>query len=293
VVSSKTLSEYYNLIIAAFLVGLSTIMVMYLVDIDAENYVREWLTLPLIVTFSIVLFLGALSISTMVLHKLNLTSKSQALGLPPGSIRALIALSLIIIFAIMVIYMQSELEPTRVSYDGGNTYEYREPSEAQKNFALQSLTTIGTLVTSLAAFYFGTAAVETARGAGAPAIVITPQSVVEMDLREQQVLYPIKIDTTPKNEAIEWSIDTPEHGSIIPIKPNEFKYKIPKEKSLPDGTLVNLNFVLVKYPNVSEQLRIKITNPPKSEPAKSEPAKTEPAKTEPAKTEKKKTKNKE
>lgn len=271
-----------NLVLGVFLVSISAVMVAYLVRIDITTFGGEWLTLPLLVVFGVTLFVGALTIATIVMHNLNLTNKTQALGLPPGSIRALIALSLIIIFAIMTIYMQTELQTRRVSYDGGTTWEYVEPSDAQKDFALQSLTTISTLVTSLAAFYFGTAAVETARGGGAPAINVTPESTVDMDLREQTVLYPIKVSTTPNNEAINWAIDDAKKGSLIPIKQNEFKYKTPEK--IADGTIVTLNFHLVKYPDVGGELKIKIINPPPPPPPPPE-ATTEEKTEKPAKTE--------
>ena len=250
-----------NIHLGLFLFGLSAIMVILIIYLSGAGVIGEYVTLPLIVVFGVTLFLGSLVITTIVLSNLNLTNKSQALGLPQGSIRALIALSLIIIFAIMVIYMQFNLQQGSYLLEDG-TYEQREPSVAQKEFALQSLTIVGTLVTSLAVFYFGTAAVKTARGGGAPDINVTPESLVDLDVREQTVLYPIKVITIPNNEAIYWAIDDAKHGSLTPLKPNEFKYKIPEDKKIENGTIVTLTFNLVKYPNVSENLKIKIINPP-------------------------------
>jgi hypothetical protein len=80
---------------------------------------------------------------------LRLTSMKTALGLPEGSIRAIIALLLILIFILMAIYLMEA-----VFLDGGTSAE-------AKNAATQLLATVGTLVAAVAAFYFGTGAVTT------------------------------------------------------------------------------------------------------------------------------------
>ena len=87
------------------LVAFSIIMILYLVTLQKENV----LTLPLIIVFSILLFVGALTIAASVLSNFQLSNRDEALGLPSGSVRALIALSLILIFAIMVIFMSNNL----------------------------------------------------------------------------------------------------------------------------------------------------------------------------------------
>src|SRR6266540_6305215 len=103
-------------------------------------------------------------------HALELTSPKSAFGLPEGSIRAIIALVLVLIFVVMGIYLVEAvfLEPNA--------------SDAARNAATQILATVGTLVAAVAAFYFGTAAVtagtraataavETVRGPARPSAI--------------------------------------------------------------------------------------------------------------------------
>jgi hypothetical protein len=80
-------------------------------------------------------------------HALDLTSPKSAFGLPEGSIRAIIALILLLVFVLMSIYLMEA-----VFLDAG-------ASDQAQNAATQILATVGTLVAAVAAFYFGTAAV--------------------------------------------------------------------------------------------------------------------------------------
>jgi hypothetical protein len=139
-----------------------------------------------------------MSALTDVFSRFNLTSKDEALGLPTGSIRALIALLLIIIFAIFILYMfgamrgnsttirdltladvsaimQTKNVTDRQQTAGQDTpddlnddrfrVEYVvEPSQAAQTIGGQILTTLSTLTAAVAAFYFGTRSVEVARG---------------------------------------------------------------------------------------------------------------------------------
>jgi hypothetical protein len=77
----------------------------------------------------------------IALASLNLSDPKQALGLPDGSVRALIALTLIVIFAVMLVYFFSNLDV--------------DSKAPQNEFAKQALTILGTLITSISSFYFG------------------------------------------------------------------------------------------------------------------------------------------
>ena len=159
----------------------------------------------LILVGAIVLFLS-LAFIAAAFAALNLTDRAHALALPEGSVRSLIALLLITIFAItsVFLYRQLRLPPTYTST--GLTLEEKdtlveaipsedllsitsktdedskkvvytvkrriEGSEASEDFAEQMLTTIGTLVVAVAGFYFGTRAVATARGVEAPLLPV-------------------------------------------------------------------------------------------------------------------------
>jgi len=115
-------------------------------------------TLAAAFVFGLAFLLTIISGIVAALHALELTSPTSAFGLPAGSIRAIIALVLILIFVTMGVYLVEGV--------------FLEPSaspEAQ-NAATQILAMLGTLVTAVAAFYFGTAAVTTGSNAATAAV---------------------------------------------------------------------------------------------------------------------------
>lgn len=61
--------------------------------------------LPLLAIFGIIILFGTLALVAMLFRSLDLTDPREALALPPGSIRAAIALSLIVLFAIISIML--------------------------------------------------------------------------------------------------------------------------------------------------------------------------------------------
>ena len=68
--------------------------------------------LPILVIFGIMILFGALALISTLFARLNLSDPNQALALPEGSIRAAIALALIVLFAIISIMLyQSVSKP--------------------------------------------------------------------------------------------------------------------------------------------------------------------------------------
>src|SRR3954454_9200915 len=61
-----------------------------------DNAVR----LPFLVMIGVVALLGVLAAMAIAFKTMHLANQTQALGLPEGSVRAVIALSLILIFAV-------------------------------------------------------------------------------------------------------------------------------------------------------------------------------------------------
>ena len=59
--------------------------------------------LPILALFGIVVLVGALALTSTSFRSLGLAQRSQPLALPPGSVRATITLSLIVLFAIIAI----------------------------------------------------------------------------------------------------------------------------------------------------------------------------------------------
>jgi hypothetical protein len=137
------------------------------------------------VSVTLLLYLG-----TIILRTAGLSQKGEALGMPEGSIRALIAMSLILIFAIIgvtVLYsglggdttvskgitateidrlenvqivgitvVQPASSPNPERFDVTTRAEL---SQAGHDFGLQLLSTVSTLVVAVAGFYFGSRSV--------------------------------------------------------------------------------------------------------------------------------------
>jgi hypothetical protein len=160
----------------------------------------EVIKLPILMIAGVVALLFSLAVASIAFAGLNLSDKTQALALPEGSVRAVIALCLLVLFAIITIFLFGSLSEPAVGlraidgltdpqkeeflnknqnlgsvvvipYTIGNqklyTIEYREKSDedakarqrAKEDFAKQLLVLVGTLVTAVSSFYFGTRAV--------------------------------------------------------------------------------------------------------------------------------------
>jgi hypothetical protein len=142
------------------------------------------LQMGLLVVVAIAALMTVLFIIAAGFSAMSLTDPKQALGLPEGSIRAMIALVLVMVFIIFGIYLfrmvgygslqfvtrmqtlpeSGEIggrriysEPaTELQYKGWyNVYVMSEASDDAKKLAQQLITTVGTLVVAIASFYFG------------------------------------------------------------------------------------------------------------------------------------------
>jgi heme/copper-type cytochrome/quinol oxidase subunit 2 len=150
------------------------------------------------VAAAVVLILVVCTLS-IVFKRLRLEDSREAMGLPKGSVRAVIALMLILLFFIAAIFLFSStrrdltgttrqfvnlsatqyaaLDPNEIlssSTKGSGadlTYDVTllpalSNTDSSDDIAKQLITTVGTLVTAVAAFYFGANSVTTAMGAG-------------------------------------------------------------------------------------------------------------------------------
>ena len=143
------------------------------------------------VTVALLLYLG-----TLVHRALDMGAPAEALGMPAGSIRALIAMSLILIFAIIGILVFNQGAAGSETVSSGVTQEQIDALRADgaivvsqtlqtpvpappaaplydvitrtamsreaHDFGLQLMTTVSTLVVAVAGFYFGARAVSQA-----------------------------------------------------------------------------------------------------------------------------------
>lgn len=215
---------------------------------------------PIYLVFSVMALVGILSLSSALLHHLGLSSENEALGLPKGSVRALIALSLIVIFAIMIIYSQMQLsdspmknpDGTYMTYDNGSIM-YFIPSEEKKDFSMQTLTTVSTLVVAVAGFYFGTRSVETARGEKSKSLsLLTPKNPYEMTADDKELLIILK--PSPDGESVIWETppDGDKKGTLVQIEPNRFKYTPGEDFK----ETVTMRFKLSRYPEEMVELKV-------------------------------------
>lgn len=141
--------------------------------------------LPMLAVGAVALLLILMGGMSVLYASYNIHDKTQALALPEGSIRAVIALMLIVLFAVLSIYLFGSLSDGRVvelgtvsaaerasleslyKADGVISVQLDEKgdkfrvwlkqgaSDAGTDFAKQLLVLVGTLVTSISSFYFG------------------------------------------------------------------------------------------------------------------------------------------
>ena len=174
------------------------------------------IALPIVIIAGLVVLLLVLGLLAFVFSVLKLSNPNEALGLPSGTVRAVIALMLLVIFAIVAIFLYSDvassgrmrliegvkaedvaglrkqLDVVAVveTKDNKATVHYREQtSRTAEDLAKQLIVLLGTLVTAVSSFYFGSSSVAAANkpqgGAGGPnAKGVTPPT--------------LKADGTPK-----------------------------------------------------------------------------------------------
>jgi hypothetical protein len=147
------------------------------------------ITLPLLAISGVIGLLATLTVVSVAFSAIGLSKPEYALGLPEGSVRAVIALGLVVIFVIVSIFLFGEIEgdffrssvPQSLlsSLSGDkvsiNCYVDSDNKEvcdvvtrvakgaASEDFAKQVLTTVSTLVVAVAGFYFGARSVAAAR----------------------------------------------------------------------------------------------------------------------------------
>jgi hypothetical protein len=138
-------------IVVAMLVGVWGIP--YALDLRKSPELVLGLVVILGVTVLGVLFF----ILTTGYAALGLADRKQALGMPEGSVRAMIALFLLITFVIVSLYVFG-----RVSIK----YPDTQITDEAPKLAGQMITLLGTLVGTISGFYFGTSALAAAKEIG-------------------------------------------------------------------------------------------------------------------------------
>jgi hypothetical protein len=200
--------------------------------------------LPILLITGIVSLLVTLTLIAVAFAALGLTERGQALSLPRGSIRAIIALSLIIIYMITGIFLYKEI--SIVTDPPLSTEAIR--------FAQQILTTMSTLVVAVSGFYFGTKSVAVDKPAVEPfeISVISPSKPAYFPNVPGQEI-PIILKVIPVGEAVSWKVDGDTQKSLVQTKLYEFIYT--RGQTAQDT--VTLTFSIVKNPEKVDELVIR------------------------------------
>ncbi|PWR74181.1 IPT/TIG domain-containing protein [Methanospirillum lacunae] len=178
-------------IILVILLTLTALVAYAYRFLSFENAGGAEFYLSILLVLSVILLLVFLTFTTVIFKYLGLSDPSQSLGLPEGSIRAVIALSLILIFMTSSILLYEEVEKhsgppiynstnitqsqldsipkdeivyiqRSIELNNGTLFNVgrkTEKSRAGEDIAKQIITTVSTLVVAVAGFYFGSKAV--------------------------------------------------------------------------------------------------------------------------------------
>jgi hypothetical protein len=150
------------------------LLFMMLLRLMAQSNVATF-QLPLLLITGVMALFATLALVAVTFSVAGLSDKSQALGLPEGSVRAAIALSLIVIFAITAIFLFSSMSaPTPAGV---------QPNTRGDDFGKQVFAVVGTLMTSVVSFYFASRAATSAASTplSTPTLInVAPTQAVKM-----------------------------------------------------------------------------------------------------------------
>ncbi|MFK0691130.1 hypothetical protein ACFX5Q_23450 [Mesorhizobium sp. IMUNJ 23033] len=173
---------------------------MILIYIVGEWKVTDSIALPALAITGLMVLLASLALVAVTFSYMGIGDKTQALALPEGSVRAVIALCLLVLFAILSIYLYGKLATplpiqsfselstndkenfikslatgelvgiTGSDEKGFTVYVRQSVRPESIDFAKQILVMLGTLVASISSFYFGSRTAESSglKGFGTP-----------------------------------------------------------------------------------------------------------------------------
>lgn len=173
----------YSRLVMAAIALISLLIIVSAAYFLAETNAAAVVGLPMLAIASVVILISLLCGMSVVFASFELQDKTQALALPEGSIRAVIAMMLVVLFAVLSIYLYTSIaEGQMLSLGIVNDDERAElvkrytteniiavsnsdrtfkiwvrgqSSSNSVDFAKQLLVLVGTLVTSISSFYFG------------------------------------------------------------------------------------------------------------------------------------------
>jgi len=169
--------------------GVVGLMLLFISGLDDNNSPEN--TLPVALIAGIVVLACTITVLLLVVARLGLASRDHELGLPAGSVRALLALTFVLLFFILAVFLfvnaksltefqstgltQEQVDAiapdrlvavTAVDNPEGptlyNVTQLVDDEEISGDLARQLVTLVGTLVASIASFYFGANSVQKA-----------------------------------------------------------------------------------------------------------------------------------
>jgi hypothetical protein len=183
------------MVVMGFLVILTALAAVLWI-LSTFNFLYAEVALTLVVVACAMVLILALAAAAIIFKRLDLADGRHAMGLPEGSIRAIIALLLILVFSVVAVFLitnadrsqervfskitQSQAEDfsadqTVLSWDELPADEFGEDDNGDpfvrlvlqggpspSEMSQQLMTTLGTLVVAVASFYFGSQVVLTA-----------------------------------------------------------------------------------------------------------------------------------
>lgn len=275
--------------ICLFLVAAVLLIVFAAEELKNGEASRPEVLLPIIVITGVVALMATLSVSAALYGLFSIGDKSQPLGLPPGSVQAVIALTLILIFAVVALYASSssvaehfvssglteaEFEAippsevvgsTREEKDGVTTYEVVRSVESpgRKDLNTQLLTTVSTLVVAVAGFYFGSKSVQEGSRAAIEAagpnrsLLTSPSSPYSMEAPGSLT---VRLQSVPVSAEVSWTLQDDPGGRLLRSEAGEFIYE-PGEEMLGSEKSANLNFEQLEDPSTTASLVVKFPKP--------------------------------
>jgi len=250
---------------AIFVFALPALTILGLHAFAEEGFSPE-IVLPVLLIAGVVALLGAIALVTLTYGRFKLTDRTQPLALPEGSVRAIIALLLILIFAIVGLFLFASLFNGKIVEQQLTKKELRAlptdaqvlartaqpdgtflvkmslpPDESSLDFSKQLLTTISTLVVAISAFYFGTQSAAQAQPGPDLELVTPPES--PSTLPETGTTMSIVLRPTPSDAGVSGEIVVGE-GDLEAIGGASFEYQNPRT----DQKKVVLKFALDAHP---------------------------------------------
>jgi hypothetical protein len=257
--SKQSLKGDLFLILVVFIVGAFGVAgVAWLLSEHTDVGIE--VILPILLVYGVVTLLVALASLVVILSRFGLTAPGTALGLPEGSVQAVIALVLVLIFAITAVFL--------LTIDIG-------PEGISERLATQILTTTGTLAVAVAGFYFGTRAVEAgskaaesavretaavAAGAAPSVRIVTPPTPTTTLPKRKGEKLAIGVSTVPQDAPVTWLVTGDEGGEVVQLGPENFEYRR-GDNPLDD---VTIRFQHSRDPSLVAEL--KVIAPPEAKP---------------------------